>query len=203
MIKLSIKEDEIFDEFLKPDNMLRLYATGAFPMADPESDAIEWFLPETRCIIPINNYNIPRSTKKDIDKQNFEIRYDTEIISVIRGCANRDHTWISERLIEAYKRLIKRGHLHSVETWKDGLLVGGLYGVTFRGAFFGESMFSKVSQASKASLIDLLNHLKEKDFALLDVQYMTEHLKMFGAIEISLDEYKENLIEAYQRICEF
>jgi leucyl/phenylalanyl-tRNA--protein transferase len=203
VIKLSIKEDEIFDEFLKPDNMLRLYATGAFPMADPESDAIEWFLPETRCIIPINNYNIPRSTKKDIDKQNFEIRYDTEIISVIRGCANRDHTWISERLIEAYKRLIKRGHLHSVETWKDGLLVGGLYGVTFRGAFFGESMFSKVSQASKASLIDLLNHLKEKDFALLDVQYMTEHLKMFGAIEISLDEYKENLIEAYQRICEF
>lgn len=200
---MSIKEDEIFDEFLKPDNMLRLYATGAFPMADPESDAIEWFLPETRCIIPINNYNIPRSTKKDIDKQNFEIRYDTEIISVIRGCANRDHTWISERLIEAYKRLIKRGHLHSVETWKDGLLVGGLYGVTFRGAFFGESMFSKVSQASKASLIDLLNHLKEKDFALLDVQYMTEHLKMFGAIEISLDEYKENLIEAYQRICEF
>ena len=200
---MRAKENELFDEFLKPDNMLRLYATGAFPMADQESGSIEWYLPETRCIIPINNFNIPRSTKKEIDKLEFEIRYDTEIVSVIRGCADRDHTWISERLIEAYKRLIKRGHLHSVETWKDGELVGGLYGVTFRGAFFGESMFSKLSQASKASLISLLYHLKENDFALLDVQYMTEHLKMFGAVEINLDEYKTKLVEAYQRICTF
>ena len=200
---MSGKEEEIFDEFLKPDNMLRLYATGAFPMADQESGAIEWYLPDTRCIIPINNFNIPKSTKKEIDKLGFEIKYDTEIVSVIRGCADREHTWISERLIEAYKKLIKRGHVHSVETWKDGKLVGGLYGVTFRGAFFGESMFSKVSQASKAALVDLLYHLKENDFALLDVQYMTEHLRMFGAVEISLDVYKENLVEAYQRICTF
>jgi len=200
---MSTKESQNLDEFLKPNNMLRLYATGAFPMADEKSGAIEWYLPETRCIIPINNFNIPRSTKKEINKLDFEIRFDSDAISVIRGCANREHTWISERLIEAYKRLIKRGHVHSVETWKDGILVGGLYGITFRGAFFGESMFSKLSQASKAALIALLYHLKEKDFALLDVQYMTEHLKMFGAIEISLDEYKENLLEAYQRICEF
>lgn len=200
---MSGKEEEIFDEFLKPDNMLRLYATGAFPMADQESGAIEWYLPDTRCIIPINNFNIPRSAKKDIDKLGFEIHYDTEIVSVIRGCADREHTWISDRLIDAYKKLIKRGHVHSVETWKNGELVGGLYGVTFRGAFFGESMFSKVSQASKAALVDLLQHLKENDFALLDVQYMTEHLRMFGAVEISLDEYKENLVEAYQRICTF
>ena len=200
---MSTKESENLDEFLKPNNMLRLYATGAFPMADQESGAIEWYLPETRCIIPVNNFNIPRSTKKEINKLDFEIRFDSDTISVIRGCANREHTWISERLIEAYKRLIKRGHVHSVETWKDGILVGGLYGVTFRGAFFGESMFSILSQASKGALIALLYHLKEKDFALLDVQYMTEHLKMFGAIEISLDEYKENLLEAYQRICEF
>ena len=200
---MSGKEEEIIDEFLKPDNMLRLYATGAFPMADQESGAIEWYLPDTRCIIPINNFNIPKSTKKEIDKLGFEIKYDTEIVSVIRGCADREHTWISERLIEAYKKLIKRGHVHSVETWKDGKLVGGLYGVTFRGAFFGESMFSKVSQASKAALVDLLYHLKENDFALLDVQYMTEHLRMFGAVEISLDVYKENLVEAYQRICTF
>ncbi len=200
---MSSKEEELFDEFLRPDNMLRLYATGAFPMADEKTGAIEWYLPETRCIIPLNNFNIPRSTKKEIDKQNFELKFDTDIISVIRGCADREHTWISERLIEAYKRLIKRGHLHSVETWKDGILVGGLYGITFRGAFFGESMFSKVSQASKAALMGLLNHLSQNDFFLLDVQYMTEHLKMFGAIEISLDEYKANLLEAYQRICEF
>ena len=200
---MSSKEDEIFDEFLRPDNMLRLYATGAFPMVDEKSGAIEWYLPDTRCIIPINNFNIPRSAIKKISQQNFEIRFDTEILSVINSCSGREHTWISDRLIEAYKRLIKRGYIHSVETWKDGELVGGLYGVTFRGAFFGESMFSKISQASKAALISLLYHLQEKDFALLDVQYMTEHLKMFGAIEISLDEYKENLYEAYQRICEF
>lgn len=200
---MSAKEDQISDELLKPDNMLRLYATGAFPMADQESGSIEWYLPDTRCIIPLNDFNIPRSTKKEIEKLNFEIRYDTDILAVINGCADREHTWISERLIEAYKRLIKRGHVHSVETWKDGMLVGGLYGVTFRGAFFGESMFSKTSQASKAALINLLYHLKEKDFALLDVQYMTEHLKMFGAIEISLDEFKSHLLEAYQRICEF
>ncbi len=200
---MSAKENENLDEFLKPNNMLRLYASGAFPMANEETRAIEWYLPETRCIIPLDNFNVPRSTKKEIDKLGFEIRYDSDIISVIRGCANREHTWISERLIEAYKRLIKRGHVHSVETWKDEILAGGLYGVTFRGAFFGESMFSVLSQASKAALIALLYRLKEKDFALLDVQYMTEHLKMFGAIEISLDEYKENLLEAYQRICEF
>ena len=200
---MSSKEDEIFDEFLRPDNMLRLYATGAFPMADEKTGAIEWYLPDTRCIIPLNNFNIPRTAIKKISQLNFEIRFDTEILSVIKACANREHTWISERLIEAYKRLIKHGHLHSVETWKDGELVGGLYGVTFRGAFFGESMFSKTSQASKAALISLLYHLQENDFALLDVQYMTEHLKMFGAIEISLDEFKENLVDAYQRICNF
>ena len=200
---MSAKKEDLIDEFLKPGNMLRLYATGAFPMADEKTGAIEWYLPETRCIIPLDKFNIPRSAKKKIDKLNFEIRFDTETVSVIRGCADRDHTWISEKLIEAYKRLIKRGYLHSVECWKDESLVGGLYGVSFRGAFFGESMFSKVPQASKAALITLLHHLHKNNFALLDVQYMTEHLKMFGAVEISLDEYKENLLEAYQRICTF
>lgn len=200
---MSSRENELFDELLKPDNMLRLYATGAFPMADEKTGMIEWYLPDIRCIIPINNFNIPRSTKKEISKLNFEIKFDTDIVSVIKGCADREHTWISNRLIEAYKRLIKRGHLHSVETWKDGELVGGLYGVSFRGAFFGESMFSKTSQASKAALISLLYHLQIRNFALLDVQYMTEHLKMFGAIDISLVEFKEYLVESYQRICEF
>jgi leucyl/phenylalanyl-tRNA---protein transferase len=200
---MSSKKEDLIDEFLKPDNMLRLYATGAFPMADEKTGAIEWYLPETRCIIPLDKFNIPRSAKKIFEQSNFEIRFDTETISVIRGCADRERTWISEKLIEAYKRLIKRGYLHSVESWKDGFLVGGLYGVTFRGAFFGESMFSKIPQASKAALITLLNHLHRNGFALLDVQYMTEHLKMFGAVEISLEEYKENLLEAYQRICTF
>jgi leucyl/phenylalanyl-tRNA--protein transferase len=190
-------------DLLKPDNMLRLYASGAFPMADAKTGSINWYLPEIRTIIPLNDYNIPRSAKKVIEEKNFEIKFDTDFEGVVAGCADRESTWISVELISAYKRLKKRGHIHTVETWKDGKLVGGLYGVTFRGAFFGESMFSKVSQASKAALVALLQHLKQKGFILLDVQYMTEHLKMFGAVEISFEEYTKLLHKAYVRACEF
>jgi leucyl/phenylalanyl-tRNA--protein transferase len=190
-------------ELLKPDNMLRLYASGAFPMADAETGNINWYLPEIRTIIPLDKFNIPRTAKKAIDDENFEIRFDTDFEGVLEGCADRESTWISDELKAAYRRLKKRGHIHTVETWKDGKLVGGLYGVTFRGAFFGESMFSKVSQASKAALVALLKHLKEKDFVLLDVQYMTEHLKMFGAIEISFEEYTKLLHNSYTKVCEF
>lgn len=196
------KNNELLKSMLQPDNMIRLYASGAFPMAD-ESGQINWYLPEIRTIIPLDNFNIPRSAKKAIEKQNFEIKFDTDYLSVIKGCADRPSTWISEELIVAYRRLHKRGYLHTVETYQNGKLVGGLYGITFRGAFFGESMFSKVSQASKAALIALLYHLKEKDFVLLDVQYMTNHLKMFGAIEISWEEYSALLQKAYLSGCSF
>ena len=189
-------------ELLKPGNMLRLYATGAFPMAD-DNGKINWFMPEVRTIIPLDNYNIPRTLKTFLKKNYFEFRYDTDFISVIRSCADRKKTWISEELIEAYKRLHKKGHIHTVETWQNGKLVGGLYGVTFRGAFFGESMFSKVPQASKAALLKLIEYLKLKDFLLLDVQYMTPHLKMFGAVEIDFEEYNKLLYSAYTRACEF
>jgi leucyl/phenylalanyl-tRNA--protein transferase len=189
-------------ELLKPGNMLRLYASGAFPMADDEG-RISWFMPEIRTIIPLDNYNIPRSLKTFLKKNNFEIRFDTNYLSVIRGCASREKTWISEELIEAYRRLHKKGHVHSVETWEEGKLVGGLYGVTFRGAFFGESMFSTVPQASKAALLKLIERLTLKDFVLLDVQYMTSHLKMFGAVEIDFEEYNKLLYSAYTRACEF
>lgn len=196
------KNNELLKSMLQPDNMIRLYASGAFPMAD-ESGQINWYLPEVRTIIPLDNFNIPRSARKAIEKQNFEIKFDTDYLSVIRGCADRPSTWISEELIVAYRRLHKSGYLHTVETYQNGKLVGGLYGITFRGAFFGESMFSKVSQASKAALIALLNHLKEKDFVLLDVQYMTNHLRMFGAIEISWEEYSALLQKAYISGCSF
>ena len=196
------KNNELLKSMLQPDNMIRLYASGAFPMAD-ESGLINWYLPEVRTIIPLDNFNIPRSAKKAIEKQNFEIKFDTDYLSVIKGCADRPSTWISEELIVAYRRLHKRGFLHTVETYQNGKLVGGLYGITFRGAFFGESMFSKVSQASKAALIALLYHLKEKDFVLLDVQYMTNHLRMFGAIEISWEQYSALLQKAYLSGCSF
>jgi leucyl/phenylalanyl-tRNA--protein transferase len=190
-------------ELLKPDNMLRLYASGAFPMADEKAGTINWYMPEIRTIIPLDAFNFPRSARKAVEKMNFEIKFDTDFTKVVMGCSDREDTWISQELINAYKRLRKRGHVHSVETWLEGEMVGGLYGVTFRGAFFGESMFSQVSEASKAALMALINHLIERDFILLDAQYMTEHLKMFGAVEISFDEYTKLLHKAYTRGCEF
>jgi leucyl/phenylalanyl-tRNA--protein transferase len=189
-------------ELLEPGNMLRLYASGAFPMAD-DNGRINWFMPEIRTIIPLDNYNVPRSLKTFLKKKDFEFRYDNDFNSVVKGCAAREKTWISEELIAAYKQLQKKGHIHTVETWDKGKLVGGLYGVTFRGAFFGESMFSFVPQASKAALYRLIERLKMKDFILLDVQYMTPHLKMFGAIEIDFEEYNKLLYSAYTRACEF
>ncbi len=200
---MDSKEKLISENLLQPDNMIRLYAAGAFPMADPETGHINWYMPDVRCIIPLDKFHIPRSTKKAIDKINFEIKYDFNVYEVISCCANRAETWISDKLINAYKRLHKRGAVHSVETYLEGKLVGGLYGVTFRGAFFGESMFSNVSQASKAALIKLVDRLKQKGFVLLDVQYITDHLKMFGAVQISWEQYQNYLKEAYLRNCEF
>ena len=200
---MNSKENIDPKDLLKPENMIRLYASGAFPMADEKTGIINWYMPETRTIIPLDNFNVPRSTKKVIEEENFEIKFDVDFERVVEGCADRESTWISDELIDGYRKLKKRGFIHTVETWKDGKLVGGLYGVTFRGAFFGESMFSKVSQASKAALVALLKHLKEKDFVLLDVQFMTEHLKMFGAVEISFEDYTKLLHKAYAKVCEF
>jgi leucyl/phenylalanyl-tRNA--protein transferase len=190
-------------EFLLPDNMLRMYAAGAFPMAEDKNGEVQWYFPDIRSIIPLENYNIPRSLKKFMQTSGFEFKKDTDFLSVVHKCADRETTWISDELIEAYLRLYKRKHIHTVEVWQDGEMVGGLYGIAFRGAFFGESMFSKVPQASKAALAYLLQHLTGKDFVLLDVQYMTPHLKMFGAVEISFEEYKDLLNSAYIRNCEF
>lgn len=191
------------DELLRPGNMIRLYASGAFPMADEKTNKINWYMPELRTIIPVDKFNYPRSLRKFLQKNNYETRFDTEFIKVVNHCADRDSTWISQKLIEAYLRLKKLGYVHTVETWENNNLIGGLYGVTFRGAFFGESMFSKKSQASKSALINLLFHLQEKNFALLDVQFLTSHLKMFGAIEIGMEQYSDLLNTAYVRGCEF
>ncbi len=190
-------------DLLKPENMLRLYASGAFPMADEKTGEINWYMPEIRTIIPLDNFNIPRSLKKFLENSNFEFKYDNDFLSVVKNCADRETTWISDKLIDAYLKLHKLGHIHTVETWQKGKLVGGLYGVAFRGAFFGESMFSKTEQASKAALAKLIERLNENNFVILDVQYMTEHLKMFGAAEIPFEEYQQLLFKAYKRDCSF
>ena len=190
-------------ELLSPNNMIRLYANGAFPMADGKTGAINWYMPEVRTIIPLDNYNVPRSLKKIMPVSGLEIRYDFDFLGVVNNCANRDETWISKELIEAYLRLEKLGFVHTVEIWLDNKLVGGLYGISFMGAFFGESMFSTVPQASKIALVNLLIHLNERGFTILDVQYMTEHLRMFGAKEITFEEYAALLDKAYHVDCKF
>lgn len=189
-------------DLLKPENMIFLYSRGAFPMAD-ESGIIEWYMPETRTIIPLNRFNLPRSLKKFLSQSDFQFRYDTQTLEVMEECSRRESTWISEDLKSAYKSIFELGHLHSVEVLLAGNLAGGLYGVTYKGAFFGESMFSKVSQASKCALVKLIERLNEKGYILLDVQYQTDHLKMFGAEEISFKEFNLLLQEAYKKELNF
>ncbi len=187
----------LFEDTLLPDNMIKLYSVGAFPMAD-ESGVIEWYYPKIRAIIPLDNYNIPRSVKQLIKRKRFDVRFDENTMEVIRNCAKREKTWISPELIKAYERIYKLGYVHSVETYFMNKLVGGLYGIVIKGAFFGESMFSFHENASKVALAHLILHLVEKNFKLLDVQILNPHLEMFGAIEISLEEFNELLKQAYQ-----
>jgi leucyl/phenylalanyl-tRNA--protein transferase len=185
-------------DLLKPENMIFLYSQGAFPMAD-ERGEINWYMPEIRTVIPLTQFKIPRSLKKFLSATSFEFSYDAETIRVVEECSKRESTWITGELIEAYKGLKLMGHLHSVEVMQSGKLVGGLYGVTYKGAFFGESMFSKVSQASKCALVKLIERLNDKGYVVLDVQYQTEHLRMFGAVEISFQKYKHLLENAYKK----
>lgn len=192
---MSNKENHI--DLLNPKNMVLLYARGAFPMAE-KTGKINWYMPEIRTIIPLDTFNVPRSLKKFMEKTTFTFTYDQATMEVVKNCSDRNETWINEKLIDAYEGIMNLGHLHSVEVYEKNKLVGGLYGVTFRGAFFGESMFSKKSQASKAALVKLVERLREKGFKVLDVQYYTEHLGMFGAKEISFDEYAAMLKSAYQ-----
>lgn len=187
---------------LKPINMVNMYIQGAFPMADDDGK-IDWYQPQTRTIIPIDDFNIPRSLKKFMQTSHFEYKIDENTIEVIKNCASRNETWITDELIKAYNGIMNLGFLHSVEVYQNNNLVGGLYGVSFKGAFFGESMFSKVPQASKSALVILLKHLHQNNFTLLDVQYQTDHLKMFGTKEIDFEEYISLLTKAYSKDISF
>lgn len=190
------------EELLEPNLMITMYARGAFPMAE-ENGEINWYLPDIRTVIPINDFSVPRSLKKFMEASDFDFKYDASTIEVVKECANRKETWISSDLIEAYKRLIDLGYLHSVEVYQRNILIGGLFGIAFRGAFFGESMFSKKSQASKTALVKLFERLQDNGFAIVDVQYMTDHLAMFGTKEIPFKEYEELLIDAYVKSPKF
>ena len=168
-------------------------------MADGD-DTIYWYEPDPRAILPLDQFHVPRSVAKKIRRGNFEVRYDTAFRVVMKACAepgpNRETTWINLEMINAYTRLQQLGFAHSVETWIDGKLAGGLYGVSIQGLFAGESMFSRVTDSSKIALVHLVEKLRNGGYTLLDVQFMTDHLRRFGAIEISRDEYKSRLAHA-------
>lgn len=176
--------------------LLSAYSQGIFPMADHDG-IISWYDPDRRTIIPLDNFHVPRRLARTVRRGGFEIRYDTSFREVMEICAasapGRETTWISPEIIDSYCELHRLGFAHSVETWIGGQLAGGLYGVTIRGLFAGESMFSRVTDSSKIALVYLVELLRKRGFYLLDTQFMTEHLRQFGAIEISRQEYKRRL----------
>lgn len=190
---------------LTPQLLLNAYSQGIFPMA--EDGVIYWYDPDPRTIIPLDTFHVPRSLARTIRRGRFEVRADTAFRAVMEACAEpapgREVTWINEEIIMIYCELHALGFAHSVETWQDGALVGGLYGVSLGGLFAGESMFSRATDASKVALVYLVERLRRGGFVLLDTQFMTNHLQRFGAIEISRTEYLARLTQALKRWARF
>lgn len=183
------------------DLLLKAYASGVFPMAESANDPeVFWVRPETRGVIPLHDFHVPKSLRKVIRQGRFDVRVDTDFPGVIDACAEareeRQTTWINAPIREAYIKLFELGHCHSVEAWRQGKLVGGLYGVRLGKAFFGESMFSREPDASKVCLVQLVERLRERGFLLLDTQFTTEHLKRFGAVDVPRARYEKLLAKA-------
>lgn len=179
---------------ITPELLLRAYASGIFPMAeDRDSDSLFWVDPEKRGILPLDAFRIPKRLARTIRDEPYQVSVDTAFGDVLAGCAaptpGRGQTWINAEIVGLYTELHRMGFAHSVECWQEGELVGGLYGVVLGGAFFGESMFHRARDASKIALAYLVVRLKYGGFTLLDTQFVTEHLKQFGATEVPRDDY--------------
>lgn len=179
--------------------LIAAYCQGIFPMA--HDDGIYWYDPDPRAIIPLDDgFYVPRRLGRKVRRGWFDVRFDYDFRGVIEACARpsvgREETWISQEFVESYTELHAMGVAHSVEAWREGRLVGGLYGVTIQGLFAGESMFSFEPDASKVALVHLVDRLRRGGFMLLDTQFQTEHLRQFGTVEISRTEYKRRLAEA-------
>jgi leucyl/phenylalanyl-tRNA--protein transferase len=187
---------------IDPELLLQGYRLGVFPMA-MEDASIQWFSPDPRAILPLEDFHVPHALRRLVRKKVFETTMDNAFSKVIEACAKREDTWINLEIIESYTRLHELGCAHSVEAWKEGTLAGGLYGVAVGGAFFGESMFHYVTDASKIALVALVAHLRARKFALLDTQWLTPHLEQFGGIEISRDHYLRLLRRAVELPREF
>ncbi|WP_114391986.1 leucyl/phenylalanyl-tRNA--protein transferase [Oleisolibacter albus] len=186
---------------LTPELLLRAYAAGVFPMAESaESTELLWFDPPWRGILPLDGFHVPRRLRRTMRQTPFEVRIDSDFPAVMQACGapapGRESTWINAEILEAYTALHRLGHAHSVECWQSGTLVGGLYGVALGGAFFGESMFSRTSDASKVALVHLVARLRAGGYRLLDTQFVTRHLTQFGATEIPRHRYRVQLAAA-------
>ena len=182
---------------LTPEGVELAYRHGIFPMADERSGEVLWFRPDPRAIIELDGLHISRSLARTMRRGRFEIRINSDFEGVMRGCADRpEGSWITDRFVEVYGALHRAGKAHSVEAWREGRLVGGTYGVALAGAFMAESMFHRETDASKVALAALVRRLRERDFALLDVQYVTPHLESLGATQITRREYEGRLAHA-------
>jgi leucyl/phenylalanyl-tRNA---protein transferase len=186
---------------LTPQLLLRAYSVGVFPMAEGrERSDVYWVDPRQRGILPLDQFRVPRRLRRTVRRNPFEIRCDTAFPAVLEGCAeatsDRPDTWINQEILQLNVKLFEMGFGHSVECWRDGRLVGGLYGIAIGGAFFGESMFSRERDASKVALVHLVLRLRLGGFLLLDTQFVTRHLETFGAIEIPRAQYRRLLAPA-------
>jgi leucyl/phenylalanyl-tRNA--protein transferase len=189
--------DDILAE-ITPQVLLKAYACGIFPMAESAHDnALYWIEPEARGVLPLDRVHVPRRLARSIRRGGFEVRIDSDFEAVIEGCASsrpgRRSTWINARIRKLYRELFRLGHCHTVEVWRDGRIVGGLYGVSLARVFFGESMFSVERDASKIALVYLVARLRHGGFSLLDTQFVTEHLTQFGAIEVGRAAFQKLL----------
>lgn len=181
---------------LTPELLISAYAQGYFPMGQEDSDEILWFNPDPRAVMPLEKFHLSKSMQKEAGRDWFEVTFDKSFWGVISACAEREETWITAAIKSAYHQLHKIGFAHSVEIWDGKELVGGVYGVTLGGGFFAESMFHRRTNASKLALYFLVNRLKARGFQLMEVQFLTSHLKSLGAIEISKKQYLERLDRA-------
>jgi leucyl/phenylalanyl-tRNA--protein transferase len=194
---------------ITPEQVIAGYKQGFFPMARGRYGKIEWFMADPRTIIPLDSrFRVRRSLRQTIRKAQYEIKFNTDFPSVIRSCArhnevDREEVWLSDEMISIYTELHHRGFAHSVEAWSEGKLVGGLYGVALKAAFFGESMFSRESSASQVALVALVERLRERGYRLLDAQMRTPHISYFGAMDLAHDDYLASLSEAMLDDCKF
>ncbi|KGM49050.1 leucyl/phenylalanyl-tRNA--protein transferase [Pseudooceanicola atlanticus] len=185
------------DSELTPDLLLHAYMSGVFPMSEHRNDPeVFWVEPRRRGIFPLDGFHTSRSLARTLRRDDYQVTINRDFEAVLDGCADRNETWISGRIAQLYSELHHMGHAHSIEVWDGSDLIGGVYGVALGGAFFGESMFSRRTNASKIALAWLVAHLKNGGFVLFDTQFLTSHLASLGAVEVSRAEYRARLADA-------